>query len=355
MGPQWSLEDEAEQLPRPLRRMTRMRWIALGVSTAIGVTIVLVCLHFIGDTPEKLVFKTPDHELTGLLSIYDSRLGWRNVPNYRGTTYGKPVTINSNGLRDRDYAYAKPAGTQRILVLGDSYVWGYGVADDEIFVKVLERRLQESGLRWETINTGVTGWGTDQEVLFLANEGFRYAPDIVVVAMFLGNDPENILYSKQYGLDKPVFMDAKLTLANSPVPTPRQDRPLLTTQAAPLSLMVAILTRMAQSCREHDCRLVVMKFGLFLPEFQNMVGFDRDLASRAAAIPNLYYLDLDKAFAQRQLTAQRLLEGNHDGHWNALGHQEVAAVLQQALRSFGLLGDRSEVRPAAKGDRRDFP
>jgi len=346
--PRWSLEHEAEQ--GPLRAIFGMRWrlAALGISVLVGLLIVIACLQYLRGRPENLVFKAPDHHLTGLKSVYDPVLGWRNLPNYQGATRGRKLTLNSRGMRGREYDFAKPAATRRVLVLGDSYVWGYGVGDDEVFTEVLERRLQETGSPWEVINTGVPGWGTDQELLFLVEEGFKYQPDVVVLALFLGNDPENILYSKQYGLDKPVFLDTSLTPANSPVPTPRQQQPMLRTRAGGLNLMASILAKMALSCQERRCRLVVMKFGLFLREFREkeIMDFDVRLQLRARETPNLLFLDLDDAFRRRQLTQEQLLEGNYDGHWNALGHREVADVLQEVLGGAGLLGGKSP--PAAR-------
>ena len=48
--------------------------------------------------------------------------------------------------------------------------------------------LDRDGKNWEIINTGVVGWGNDQEYLFLIDEGLRYEPDIVLLAFYTGND-----------------------------------------------------------------------------------------------------------------------------------------------------------------------
>ena len=98
------------------------------------------------------------YQVTGHRYLYDPLLGWRNIPRWEATTFGRQLTINSKGLRDREYPFDKPGGTKRILVLGDSYVWGYGVADDEIFTVYLEERLAGSSPPWEVLNSGVSGW-----------------------------------------------------------------------------------------------------------------------------------------------------------------------------------------------------
>ena len=162
---------------------------------------------------------------TGHRYLYDPRLGWRNIPGWNAETFERPLAINSKGLRDREYAYAKPKGAKRALVLGDSFTWGYGVANDEIFTEVLEKRLAAAPVEWEILNAGVSGWGTDQELLFFIDEGVKYSPDIVVLAFYLINDPVNNASSIQYGLHKPVFLDEGLQLANTPVPKPDSNAP----------------------------------------------------------------------------------------------------------------------------------
>jgi len=43
----------------------------------------------------------------------------------------------------------------------------------------------------EVLNAGVGGWGTDQEAIFYLAEGFRYQPDVVLLAFFVRNDAVN--------------------------------------------------------------------------------------------------------------------------------------------------------------------
>ena len=53
------------------------------------------------------------------------------------------VRINSDGLRDREHARAKPADTVRIAVLGDSFAEAMHVPMEQTFWSLLERKLQE--------------------------------------------------------------------------------------------------------------------------------------------------------------------------------------------------------------------
>jgi hypothetical protein len=105
------------------------------------------------------------------------------------------VSINSDGLRDRERPVAKPAGTYRIVVLGDSYTEALQVDVDKAFWRLLEQRLQACAFRpgktIDVVNFGVSGFGTAQELRMLQTRGPRYEPDLVLLAFFPGNDVRN--------------------------------------------------------------------------------------------------------------------------------------------------------------------
>ena len=85
-------------------------------------------------------------------------------------------------------------------MLGDSYVWGVGVSQEELFTTA-----EVHGTNEELINCGVSGYGTDQEYLFYLLRGQKFDVDQVVVAFTLYNDVENNLAPKQYSYLKPYF------------------------------------------------------------------------------------------------------------------------------------------------------
>lgn len=115
--------------------------------------------------------------------------GWWEKPCFRAF-----VRFNSQGLRDVEHEEAKPPGIYRIVVLGDSYAEAMQVKLEESFPKVLERELQKRlghSRKVEVINLGVSGFGTDQELLALRHYGLRYQPDLVILAFLTGNDVRN--------------------------------------------------------------------------------------------------------------------------------------------------------------------
>ena len=109
--------------------------------------------------------------------------------------------INAQGFRDdNDYNYAKTPGTIRLLVLGDSHTAGFEVDQEATFPEVVERYLELRGVRAEALNTGISGFGTAEQLAFLENEGVRYQPDVVVLGFF-GNDYENAVSSGLFSLE----------------------------------------------------------------------------------------------------------------------------------------------------------
>ena len=104
-------------------------------------------------------------------------------PNLRGNFRDVPLVTNSCGLRDFDYRYQKPENTFRIVGLGDSSLFGWGVPLEDTSLKVLERLLNEhsSSLKYEVINFAVPGYNTAIEVEVFLQKCLKYDPDLVIM------------------------------------------------------------------------------------------------------------------------------------------------------------------------------
>ncbi len=156
--------------------------------------------------------------------LYPGAEGWFRK---EGEAY---IRINSDGLRDREHTLKKPPNTIRIAVLGDSYTAAFQVPIEYTFWSVMERNLNAckpfGEKRVEVINFGISGDGTAQEFLTLQYYGWKYSPDIVLLAFLTGNDIRNnskILEPKKL---RPffVFQDETLVLDSSFVNTPAYKR-----------------------------------------------------------------------------------------------------------------------------------
>lgn len=107
------------------------------------------------------------------------------APHYVGV----PVSVNRLGLRDRELAVPKPPGTVRLLGVGDSVTFGYGVPLEDTYLKVLEARLREGGgaARYEVVNAGVEECGLDAYLDAVRTLAPVLEPDLVLVGIVLND------------------------------------------------------------------------------------------------------------------------------------------------------------------------
>ena len=132
------------------------------------------------------------YELSGEYTrdkLADEHLVFRHKPSWE-TRYGDVlVTYNERGLRDRPIL-PKAEGEYRILALGDSITFGWGVPQDQIFTFRLEQLLQGRLQRpVRVINSGVGAYNTVQEVTYFKQEGVTFQPDLVMLT-YVQNDIE---------------------------------------------------------------------------------------------------------------------------------------------------------------------
>ena len=104
-------------------------------------------------------------------------------PNVRGRFMGQPLLINARGLRDYEYSTHKDPGTFRIVGVGDSSLFGWGVRLEDSSLKVLERRLDERfrPQKFEVIDFAVPGYNTAMEAETFVRKCLDYAPDLVLL------------------------------------------------------------------------------------------------------------------------------------------------------------------------------
>lgn len=161
----------------------------------------------------------------------DPVLGVRFIPSKAGLSqdrcYRARVSTNAHGWRGNEISLAKPEGVYRVLVLGDSFMAGLQVQDDETFSRVLEYRLNRGTAprRVEVVNFGVPSWGTDQQYLALREYGLSFKPDLILLALYAQNDISDnysVLQSKASTYPKPFFdiKDGELVERPFSDPTP---------------------------------------------------------------------------------------------------------------------------------------
>ncbi len=146
---------------------------------------------------------TPPPGRKTALFVRDDALGWRMRPNVTQPWGGVTVRTNAAGLRGPDVPLARPAGTVRILWLGDSVTFGYRVARwQDVFPFVVARRLERAGFGVETIDAGVGGYAPWQERAWFERVGLAWHPDIVVLGFVLNDVTEMYTLVRYGGLEE---------------------------------------------------------------------------------------------------------------------------------------------------------
>lgn len=340
----------------------------LVTSTGLALLLGEVSLQLLGWRP---LYVSPERDR---FWRYDPLLGWAHEPGQEGIFEARQfrthVRINQAGLRDREHTYDRPDGVKRILVVGDSFAWGYGVEDADRFSQRLESM---PGV--EVINAGVSGYSTDQELLWLTNEGVKYEFDLVILALTgndLGDNHRDLVNTIYY---KPRFVndEGQLTLVGYPVPRTNlpgkliyhlsqrsaltyflvqryfdllalnasrqqpspgtsQPGPGVNAAGQPFELTIALLDEIRGIAESGQAEFMIVATdrwwngptGTSFPEFIE--------ALEAADFP---VLDVE-ALPGFELEAM-VIPG--DGHWNSAGHAFVADALKTVIETKDLLGE----------------
>jgi hypothetical protein len=97
--------------------------------------------------------------------------------------------MNSAAIRDREeVAQPKPEGQRRILCLGDSFTFGWGVKFEDCWTQLVERELRKADDQVRTVNCGASGsMYVDEYVRALEHRLHRLGPDAVVITLCLND------------------------------------------------------------------------------------------------------------------------------------------------------------------------
>ncbi len=172
----------------PLTLRARVRGWAANLALLLTTLVLLVA---IAEAATRLL---ADVE-TPLLAPHP-RVGMTLLPNYRGVVYNREserevsITTNSLGFRGPDRSTTPAPGVRRIAVIGDSFIAALACQDEETLVVQLEELFRDShpDVSWEVMNFGVSASSTAQELVLYREVVASYAPHLVIVAFFVGND-----------------------------------------------------------------------------------------------------------------------------------------------------------------------
>jgi lysophospholipase L1-like esterase len=293
-------------------------------------------------------------------------LGFRLPPNFEGRgIVDEYIKTNSQGLRDVEHPWKKEEGSIRILGLGDSFTFGWGVKLEESYLKQLERRLaQETGRKAEAINAGVPGYGLNHYYIYLKHTGIKYQPDVIVINYFVDDLP---MFLKEelapYEEDFPDRLQYKggllhrsrfynfITSAAAVIRVrnhatavdhmrimevrrkawARYDHPLINEGSnEKIALLEEYLTRFNALAGSVHARLIIMFTPdishLYHPEYQHINRVLQELTAKY----DIPFIDMTPVFeSSKDLSTYYLFP--KDAHTNVKGHQEMAAALTDLI------------------------
>lgn len=326
----------------------------------------------------------------------DATLGWTHKASVgtKSTLEGHTFrdSYNSHGYRWPEHSVNKPAGKLRVAMLGDSFVDGSEVGDQELMTWHLQQAMKDV----DVVNFGVYGYSTAQESLTLEHVALSFDPDLVVLVTvpndfsgnlnnvsFFGPAPRYMLSGDSLVYESTRSAEARATFraTNLPVPgmtflhehslvyyflnhfiyqrfTGAKIQSLLEAQMKSISpadqveLYRRIVRHMKQLC---DARGVGFLVVLSYEKSNLHPGPD----SPAAQLVNLLQsdgvstLDLYKPLRDAEQAADSSYFYKEDIHWNVRGHRLVANLLrppiEQWLRDHRQLVDsRPTAGPAAR-------
>lgn len=281
--------------------------------------------------------------------------GWTLRPGlHEVVVFGdERLSSTARGYRGRrEVPRTKPAGSVRVVALGDSFTFGEDVGDEDTWVHQLGVLRPDL----EPVNLGVHAYGHDQMLLTLREEGPWLQPDIVLLGFVHIDLERNRTAFFDYAKPRFDLEGGSLVLRNVPVPTPGELRAREPWRSRFLDLLSMLRARVRErtgleerarnalgrallAAIDHTAREIgaTMVFA-YLPILDEIgasapspgeVFFDN--ACRDAS---LTCLNLRPAFHRRVLGGQHL---RRRGHWGPEEHRAAAEDLIVLLADRGLL------------------
>jgi len=163
----------------------KAKLLALGLALAVAFGLC--------ETAARVMYPAPPEPVREPQLLYQSHpeLGFIHVPNQAGYLDDGLATINALGLRGVEPDVPKPAGSFRVLAIGDSTTFGWGVDDDESYPARLERLLAADfpSRRPSVVNAGVGAYDLKQAARLLGHFAPVLEPDVVLVGAYWNDLP----------------------------------------------------------------------------------------------------------------------------------------------------------------------
>ena len=358
------------------------KWLFYALSSSVSVLLMLAILEV------TLRLLWPQIFLPHPQGMYsrDDDIGYVLTPDFdgefRGAEFRVSVRTNNTGLRGIDLRpLAK--NSVRILCLGDSFTWGWGVNDNETYPAELEKLLQirYPRLDVQVLNAGVSGYGTDEELEFLKKRGADLKPDIVISQFFSGNDFDDNRHAASRSTE---IRDGMLFQIHQTV---SQQQPawlktvnwlkqrshlahMVSNRIGYLAMGLGLLDELERPLSKYfteedgrratDHLIEISKVAhnlgarmlfVFVPEKIQVLSRPQDplraaaLVQEAAMIADVPSIDLTPELVKTENLDK--LYFVQDAHWTSKGHKWMAQILSEGIGDLSLVHTENEKWPLA--------
>ncbi len=285
------------------------------------------------------------------------RIIYELIPNLSIVFKNHYLTTNSRGVRGPAYPEEKNKNTVRIIGLGDSYMFGWRVGEDEYYLSLLSDYLNHDfpNCKFEVINLAVPGYNTVMETETLKEKGLRYDPDLVIIH-FTGNDfdlPNFIRAPADYfTIRKSYFLEfLEKRIRNSLqrpedvlIPAPRSHRqhrfehdparvPEMYRDMVGEGAFRRAMRELSALSREHDFKLILFSDTTLPPSIKDFCSrLDIPVVEAGPAIQNYMREHKIERYRHSPLVITR-----NDDHPSPVAHRIFADVIYDYLRNSGVI------------------
>jgi len=302
------------------------------------------------------------------------------LPDLDVRFHGAALRTNSQGWREQEIRFAKEPDTVRVVGIGDSVMFGWGVEESERYMDLLEHNLNETypARRWQSVTLAAPGYNLVMEVEALKEFGLQYSPDLIVVG-FSSNDfclPNFVVprrsvwtldsflrlyFARSRSTAPQLVQRLNVLLKASPLPVPVKDRrgvDFFATYCSPenvprehrelvgLASFLRSLEELVRIARNRQIPVVLLHHGIGQGYVALGVLDDRIPAevtralAAATQLEGLVTVDLTSSFQrllEGKVEARALLLNRADPHPSTLGHQLISKLLLERLAELGVI------------------
>lgn len=114
---------------------------------------------------------------------------------YNTAEFNFTAKINSLGFRGEERGSFKPSSVYRILAIGDSFTFGWGLEEKDTWPKLIENYFQKNthGKKVEVINLGRPADSPVDYLLRLREYSDKFNPDLIIIGILEGDDPAQLV------------------------------------------------------------------------------------------------------------------------------------------------------------------